>query len=445
MEEKDSIIKSLLDAVKFSPDNLPLRKHLAETYIKYGDIEKAENILIDSLKLSPNDLESKKGLINAYLKQGKSKAALVLIEDIEDLDHELLIMHSKALLSTGAIVDAKDKYVQALDAGSAEDSELEDKLRDLIESDEDTHFEVDGKLRQTEDDYDDSEDVVDLIKTKEDFSSVGGMEKVKEEIQMKIILPLTNKDLFAAYGKKIGGGILMYGPPGCGKTHLARATAGEVNASFISVGLNDVLNMWIGQSEERLHKLFEQARRNKPCVLFFDEVDALGASRSDLKKSTARQLINQFLSELDGVSSDNEGVLILAATNTPWHLDSAFKRPGRFDRIVFVPPPDLKAREEILKILLKDKPCEKIDFSKLAKKTHDYSGADLKALIDIVIEEKLREAMKTGIPAPINSKDLLKKISSIRPSTKEWFSKAKNYALYSNEGGIYDDILDYLK
>ena len=445
MDEKETILNSLLEAVKFSPDNLPLRKHLAETYMKFGELAKAENVLIDSLKISPNDYDSKKGLIKAYLKQGKSKAALVLLEDIEDADPELMIMHAKALLSTGSVVDAKDRYSLALESGAEEDDELEDKLRDLMKSDEETHFEVDGMLRQSDDDYDDSDDVVDLMKSDEDFSSVGGMEKVKEEIQMKIILPLTNKDLFAAYGKKVGGGILMYGPPGCGKTHLARATAGEVNASFISVGLNDVLNMWIGQSEERLHKLFEQARRNKPCVLFFDEVDALGASRSDLKKSSGRQLINQFLSELDGVTSDNEGVLILAATNTPWHLDSAFKRPGRFDRIIFVPPPDLKAREEVLKIQLKDKPCDKIDYSKLAKKTHDFSGADLKALIDMVVEEKLREAMKTGIPSPINTKDLLKKISSVRPSTKEWFSKAKNYALYSNDGGIYDDILDYLK
>src|SRR5207253_7673484 len=129
------------------------------------------------------------------------------------------------------------------------------------------------------------------------------MDKVKEEIRLKIILPLEHPELFQAYGKKVGGGILMYGPPGCGKTHLARATAGEVKAGFLSVGINDVLNMWIGQSEHQLHELFEQARRNKPCVLFFDEVDALGASRTDMKQSAGRQLINQFLSEMDGVQT----------------------------------------------------------------------------------------------------------------------------------------------
>src|SRR5207247_1448737 len=147
------------------------------------------------------------------------------------------------------------------------------------------------------------------------FKDVGGMDAVKEEIRMKIIFPLTHPELYEAYGKAIGGGILMYGPPGCGKTHLARATAGEVKAGFLAVGISDVLDMWIGNSERNLHSLFEQARRNAPCVLFFDEVDALGASRTDMKTSAGRHLINQFLSELDGVKASNEGVLILGATN----------------------------------------------------------------------------------------------------------------------------------
>ena len=125
------------------------------------------------------------------------------------------------------------------------------------------------------------------------FEDVGGMEDVKEEIRLKIIYPLTHAEMYRAYGKSIGGGILLYGPPGCGKTHLARATAGEIRAGFIPVGLNDILDMWIGNSEKNLHGLFDRARRNQPCVLFFDEVDALAASRADLRQSAGRQLINQ--------------------------------------------------------------------------------------------------------------------------------------------------------
>jgi len=204
------------------------------------------------------------------------------------------------------------------------------------------------------------------------------MEGLKDEIRIKIIHPLAHPELYKAYGKTVGGGILMYGPPGCGKTHLARATAGEIHAGFLAVGINDVLDMWLGNSERNLHQVFQQARREAPCVLFFDEVDALAASRADLRASAGRQLVNQFLSELDGVQTTNEGVLILAATNAPWHLDAAFRRPGRFDRILFVPPPDLPARASILRLLSRGKPVQDIDFDHLAKKTDGFSGADLK-------------------------------------------------------------------
>jgi transitional endoplasmic reticulum ATPase len=274
---------------------------------------------------------------------------------------------------------------------------------------------------------------------------VGGMEQVKDEIRLKIIHPLTHADLYKAYGKSAGGGILMYGPPGCGKTLLARATAGEIQARFMAIGINDVLDLYIGNSEKQLHALFEQARENTPCVLFFDEVDALGASRADLRQSGGRQLVNQFLAELDGVQANNEGVLVLAATNAPWQLDSAFRRPGRFDRILFVPPPDELARVEILKLHLAGKPVDKIDTAQLGRVTKEFSGADLRAVVDRAIEAKLRDAMKTGKPTPLATKDLLAAAKEVKPSTKDWFSTARNHALYANQSGLYDDILKYLK
>jgi SpoVK/Ycf46/Vps4 family AAA+-type ATPase len=268
---------------------------------------------------------------------------------------------------------------------------------------------------------------------------------LKEEIRLKIIHPLTHPELYKAYGKAIGGGILMYGPPGCGKTYLARATAGEIHANFISVGISDVLDMWIGNSERNLHALFEQARSHAPCVLFFDEVDALGASRADMRQHAGRQLINQFLSEMDGVKTSNEGVLVLGATNAPWHLDSAFRRPGRFDRVLFVPPPDAAARAAILRLQCRGKPLEQIDYEALGKRTDHFSGADLKAVVDVAIEGKLQEALKVGVPKPITTKDLMNAAAALKPTTKEWFATARNYALYSNQGGIYDDILQFLK
>jgi transitional endoplasmic reticulum ATPase len=277
------------------------------------------------------------------------------------------------------------------------------------------------------------------------FEDVGGMEELKEEIRMKIVYPLSRPELFRAFGKTAGGGILLYGPPGCGKTFLARATAGEIKAAFLIVEIHQILDMWLGRRERNLHEIFDRARRNKPCVLFFDEVDALGASRADLRHTAGRQLINQFLAELDGVQYSNDEVLILAATNAPWALDSAFRRPGRFDRVLFVPPPDGPAREAILRLLCEGKPVQDVDVTAVAARTSGFSGADLKAVVDLAVERKLREAMNEGVPKPLTTRDLLAAVASTRPSTLEWFATAKNYALYANPGGIYDDVRRYLK
>jgi SpoVK/Ycf46/Vps4 family AAA+-type ATPase len=173
-------------------------------------------------------------------------------------------------------------------------------------------------------------------------------------------------------------------------------------------------------------------------------VDALGANRTDMLKSGGRQIINQFLSELDGVSASNEGVLVLAATNAPWHLDAAFRRPGRFDRIIFIPPPDQAARAAILRLMLRGKPVDGVDFDAVAKKTDGFSGADLKALVDLAVEEKLREAMKAGELKPLTHRDLLDAAKRHKPTVRDWFETARNHALYANQSGLYDDVLAHL-
>ncbi len=434
----DDIIASLREALNFSPDNLPLRLYLAESLFKLNNLEEAEKEFKLVLNKQSDNAKAKIGLAKIYLSQGNYSTGIVVLEDLvhsDNADSESLLLFAKLLLKENSIEEAMKYYKRVLEVNPALLDEELDSLRNpnhYFESEDDDFVaEVERNSMPVE-------------RPKLTFEDVGGMDHVKEEIKIKIIHPMQHPELYKAYGKKIGGGILLYGPPGCGKTHLARATAGQVDAKFISVGINDILDMWIGGSEKNLHHLFEMARQNVPCVLFFDEVDALGASRSDMKQSSGRHLINQFLSELDGIESSNEGLLVLAATNAPWHLDSAFRRPGRFDRIIFVQPPDEEGRNGILKVLLKDKPLKDIDYNKIAKETKDFSGADLQALVDFTIEEKLRESFKTGIPEPIETKDLLKALKKVIPSTKEWFTTARNYALYSNESGLYDDILKYL-
>ncbi|MEJ2118805.1 MAG: ATP-binding protein, partial [Alphaproteobacteria bacterium] len=157
----------------------------------------------------------------------------------------------------------------------------------------------------------------------------------------------------------------------------ARAVANECKASFFSVGISDVLNMWIGESEGNLAALFDKARSETPCVLFFDELDALAFSRSKAHSEHTRTVVNEFLAQLDGMGRDNKGVLILAATNMPWDVDPAMKRPGRFSRQIFVPPPDAEARRQMLEVKLTGVPHEGVDYTLLAKKTTNFSGADM--------------------------------------------------------------------
>ncbi len=356
---------------------------------------------------------------------------------------KVLVLYARLLLQRGDVADAVAQYKLALEMDpAAQDEQLSQRLGVVPETEAGEVFE--GRVRAGWGEG--VEELATEIERPEiTFRDVGGMDGLKEEIGLKIIYPLRHPEMYKAYGKSVGGGILMYGPPGCGKTYLARATAGEIEAGFIAVGINDVLEMWIGNSERNLHQLFEQARDHRPCVLFFDEVDALGGRRSDMHGGAGRQLINQFLAEMDGAGSSNEGVLILAATNAPWHVDPAFRRPGRFDRVLFVPPPDAAARADILRLHCRGKPTEAIDFDHLGQKTEGFSGADLKAVVDLAIEGKLREAMRTGVPQPLTSKDMLAAAKTLKPTTREWFSTARNYALYSNQGGAYDDVLKYLK
>ena len=461
MNDNDATLAALREAVRLSPENIALAEHFGKTLLSYLRFEEAEQHFKAMLSRHPQSRSLKLMMADTYYRQNKNSHALAIAETMISGSNPFppaLVLYAKLMYRAGNVPAAVNHYKQAIESSDdAQDEEFASllgigKWTEHADS-EDSHEHrsmdevVDGRIRQVSDNEDKSKgsENAPIERPSISFKDVGGMTKVKEQIQVKIIFPLTHADMYAAYGKKVGGGILMYGPPGCGKTHLARATAGEVQSKFMSIGINDVLDMWMGNSERNLHSLFEQARKSRPCVLFFDEVDALGASRSDMRQSAGRHLVNQFLAEMDGTQSNNEGVLVLGATNAPWHVDSAFRRPGRFDQVLFVPPPDAQARTETIRILLEGKPVQDVDYAQISAKTSEFSGADLKAVIDRAIESKLQEAIKSGKPTPLTTKDLIAAAKSVKPSTREWFATARNHALYSNQGGIYDDILEYLK
>ena len=276
------------------------------------------------------------------------------------------------------------------------------------------------------------------------FADVAGLDDLKKTINLRIISPFYNKGLFAKFRKKVGGGVLLYGPPGCGKTFIAKATAGECKANFYPIHITDILSAYTGESELNLKSFFDKARFQRPSIMFFDEVDTLGYSRSQSSESS-RSLINTFLTEMEGIDTSTDEVLVMAATNTPWDVDNALKRPGRFDRLIFVAPPDKKAREQIFKLKLAGRYAEEIDVATLAAQTEFFSGADIENVIELATENVLAEILTTGHERPITTNDLLHTLEEVQPSTLDWLRTAKNYVKYANQSGLYNEVEKYLR
>ena len=238
---------------------------------------------------------------------------------------------------------------------------------------------------------------------------------------------------------------MLYGAPGCGKTLLARATAGECGLPFFNVRIEDVLDPYIGQSERNLHACFEVARDNSPCVLFLDELDAIAFARRKHTGSAGRPLVDQLLQELDAIGADNSNILILAATNAPWDVDDALKRPGRLDRVVFVPPPDNEARLRILEMLVRERPTSGLELKKVAKQTPLFSGADLSALVERGVDEVIEEALDSGTEPPLEMRHLQPVLAGMRPTTLDWLASARNFVEFGNESGRYDEVKQFLR
>jgi len=278
------------------------------------------------------------------------------------------------------------------------------------------------------------------------FDDVGGLEKVKTQMRRRIINPFLKKDLFVKFKRRAGGGVLMYGPPGCGKTMLARALAHECRAKFVNVKASDILDKWIGESEKNIASIFAEARADKPVVLFFDEIEALAQKRQFGDSHKINTTISTLLTEMDGFESDNEGVLIVGATNVPWSLDSAFRRPGRFDRTIFVPPPDKLARKFILKNQLIDRPVDPtLDISPLINRSSGFSGADLVGLVDTALDYAIEDSEDADNLVPLSGRHFNDALSEVRASTGEWLAQADAYAEHANKDGLYDDLAAFLK
>jgi SpoVK/Ycf46/Vps4 family AAA+-type ATPase len=417
MEPEAAVLASLRRAVEAMPDDAGLRLHLAGLLLDAGHREEAIRHLGAIVHADPGNAAALALLLRASAAGGPGPAAAGPGDPA----------------AGGAAGAAAPAAAGAFDWASAE-TEFSESVPPMFV----TSGNADDAAAPVPDASEAERPALAL-------ADVAGMTEVKARLEAAFLAPLRNPELRRLYHKSLRGGLLLYGPPGCGKTFIARAVAGELGARFMTVSFADVIDMYVGQSERNIRQLFATAREISPCVLFLDEVDAIGQKRSQLRNSAMRTAVNQLLLELDDVSASNEGVFILGASNHPWDVDSALRRPGRFDRMLLVLPPDAPAREAVFRFHLRDRPVAGIDLARLAALTDGYSAADIAHACESAAELALLDSARSGQVRMIGPPDLVQAIGEITPSIGPWFESARNVALFANEGGAYDDLAAYLK
>jgi SpoVK/Ycf46/Vps4 family AAA+-type ATPase len=451
--ESEPLLDSLRSAVTAMPDDVPLRLHLAALLLRAGQRDEAVRHLGAVLQRDPGNGEALALLTGQHPSAPaapavSSERTVAPAADSAPAPEEQDAPPPSSAESpppAGAPAAPAAPGAPGAPAAPADGdattsydwSQAEDELRDVLP----TMFVGDAGSTSALDEA----RAYDAEPTGLTLADVAGLTEVKQRLEAAFLAPMRNPELRKLYGKSLRGGLLLYGPPGCGKTFIARAVAGELGARFITVSFADLIDMFVGRSERNIHELFEVARRNAPCVLFLDEVDAIGQKRSQLRNTPMRSAVNQLLLELDDVASDNTGVFLLAATNHPWDVDSALRRPGRFDRTLLVLPPDPAAREGVFRYHLRERPVAGIDLSKLSRLTDGYSGADIAHVCETAAERALLDSVTRGEPRLIGQADLEAAVSEVRPSLGTWFDTARNVALFANEGGAYDDLVAYLR
>jgi transitional endoplasmic reticulum ATPase len=277
------------------------------------------------------------------------------------------------------------------------------------------------QLQRADDNESDAEEWIIRDKPAIGFDDIAGLEDVKQEIRVKMIYPFTHPELAGRYGIPVGGGVLLFGPPGTGKTMMAKAIAHEIEATYFVVSPAEIMSKWVGEAEQNVRKLFEAAKAEDKSVIFLDEIDALVPKRKGDTSTVMQRVVPQILQELEGFDrTANRALLLVGATNKPWMLDEAMLRPGRMDAKVYLGLPDAPARFKLLEIYFGDKPLsEDIDFGELCDRLEGHSGADIKSIAARAAQIPFLEAVGGKEPRPINRADVMSVIEETPPSVNK--------------------------
>lgn len=460
----DPLIESLTRAAEATPDDVRLRTHLAELLVDANRNAEAVTHCAVALQYAPTDERARTIMARALSLQAAQPPVGQPAEPAPSAASPVDAPHDSPTAPGATAPSTAPSAPSSPEAPAPKDSTASDDFKDFDwqRAEEDLGGPAAPFVSSRPSEPSDSDPALceprpvradghsdpadwEVERAGVRLADVGGMTEVKNRLEASFLAPMRNPELRRLYGKSLRGGLLLYGPPGTGKTFIARAIAGEMGAGFLSVTISDILDPYIGNSEANLHNIFQQARDHAPCVLFLDELDAIGIKRSLSRNSSMRSTVNQLLEELDGVGSNNEGVYLLAATNAPWDIDPALRRPGRLDRTLLVLPPDEPARAAILHTHLRERPVEGIDLQALARVTDGLTGADLSHVCDSAAEKALLDSVRTGRPRFMNMQDMYAAIQEVRPSTGPWFETARTVIEYADSSGEYADLREWMK